>query len=211
MKWISGVSTEMVLQISSPEKVLQKRLYRKGFILRVSEELKEAKFRTEALKQKSFLKYTQQVFSARVHLFLVGILSEDTRRILQLLLSRFWKIQEVQAEKKRHKKNMLSSSEGSVRGLAFLVKEEKKGYYISKWTRVRLHHAVCQRKIGHKGVYHAASLLQDYSSLFNGSFVEERSIIILWEISKTEYYIGASDIFGQVYKGFKLKKEVVEF
>ena len=54
LKWISGVSTEMVLQISSPEKVLQKRLYRKGFILRVSEELKEAKIQTEALCRKVF-------------------------------------------------------------------------------------------------------------------------------------------------------------
>ena len=44
-------------------------------------------------------------------------------------------------------------------------------------------------------------------AFFNGYFVQERSIIILWEFSKTEYYIGSSGIFGQVYKGFKLKRE----
>ena len=96
--------------------------------------MKEAKFRTEALKQKSFLKYSQQVFCT---CSFFGNLSEDTRRILQLLLSCFWKIQEVQSEQKRRKRNMLSSSERSVRGLAISVKEEKNGYYISKWTRVR--------------------------------------------------------------------------
>ena len=41
--------------------------------------------------------------------------------------------------------------------------------------------------------------------------LEERSNIILWEISKTDYYIGSSGIFGEVYKGFKLKKEVTNY
>ena len=80
----------------------------------------------------------------------------------------------VQQNRKDASGILQSSSEGFVRDLVILVKEEKKGYYISKWTRVRLHHAVCQRKIGHKGVYHAASLLQDYSSLFNGYFVRRK-------------------------------------
>ena len=87
LKWISGVSTEMVLQICSPDKFTRKgspeKTLQKRFILRVSEELKEAKFRTEALKQKSFLKYSQQVFCT---CSLVGNLSEDTRRIFFYLL-----------------------------------------------------------------------------------------------------------------------------
>ena len=37
------------------------------------------------------------------------------------------------------------------------------------------------------------------------TLLEERSNKILWEISKTEYYIGSSGIFGEVYKGFKFK------
>ena len=43
------------------------------------------------------------------------------------------------------------------------------------------------------------------------TLLEERSIKILWEISKAEYYIGSSDTFGQVYKRFKLKKEVTNY
>ena len=86
------ISTEKV----STEKIFgfSDKLSRKGYKLRVSEELKEAKFRTEALKQKSFLKFSQQVFCT---CFLVGILSEDTRRILQLHLSSFWKTQKEQS------------------------------------------------------------------------------------------------------------------
>ena len=110
-KWISEGSTEKVfsrkvlqirvLQKSSPDKVLQKRLYRKGFIFRVSVELKEAKFRTEALKQKGSLKFSQQDFcTCSLVVSLVGILSEDTRRILQLHVSSFWKNQEVQQNRK---------------------------------------------------------------------------------------------------------------
>ena len=37
------------------------------------------------------------------------------------------------------------------------------------------------------------------------TLLEERSNKILWEISKTDYYIGSSGIFGEVYKGFKFK------
>ena len=43
------------------------------------------------------------------------------------------------------------------------------------------------------------------------TLLEERSNKILWEISKTEYNIGSSGIFGEVYKGFKLKKEVTNY
>ena len=37
------------------------------------------------------------------------------------------------------------------------------------------------------------------------TLLEEISNKILWEFSKTEYYIGSSGIFGEVYKGFKFK------
>ena len=40
--------------------------------------------------------------------------------------------------------------------------------------------------------------------------LEERSNIIFWEFSKIEYYIGSSDYFWIVYKGFNLEKEEVE-
>ena len=42
------------------------------------------------------------------------------------------------------------------------------------------------------------------------TFFEERSNILLREISKTYYFNWISGIFGRVYKGFKLKKEEVE-
>lgn len=86
-----------------------------------------------------------------------------------------------------------------------MVKEERKQYYISKWTRV---HAVCQHTI-RLNVKLSMLLLYYKTKLafFNGYKVQERSIIILWEFSKTDYNIGSSVTFGQVFKRFKLKKK----
>ena len=75
LKWISGVSTEMVLQISSPEKVLQKWLYRKGFIFKsFLKNWRQQRFEQKHSAEKVFLKSTQQRF-LHVYIFFIGLAS----------------------------------------------------------------------------------------------------------------------------------------
>lgn len=102
---------------------------------------------------------------------------------------------------------MLSSSERSVQGLAILVKEEKNGYYIGKWTR-SLYTMQCVSVRLDIKVF--TMLLVYYKTLLafsTANFYEERSNNLMWEISKTYYLIGQVVYFGRVYKGFKFKRK----
>lgn len=102
---------------SSPEKVLQKR-----FMLRVSEELKEAKFRTEALMQKGFLKYSQQFFCTCI--FSWHLIWRYKKNFHKLLWSHFWK-NYVQSEQKGRKRNIVVFTRRICTGFSYFGERRK--------------------------------------------------------------------------------------
>ena len=76
-----------------------------------------------------------------------GILSDVLRRMSWLLLSLIWKIKEVQSEKKRRKKNMLSSSEvsgtrniyfGERESMDILIRQVARKLYAMQCVSMRL-------------------------------------------------------------------------